>query len=102
MSKSSKLFGGFVKGVFSTASHVAIKMIIPVYIFTSLIGISIAGINLGYTQERVDTIIYYIYAFGFITAGLCFFKASSPKHSIRKPVAEFLLKTVRFLQYISH
>jgi hypothetical protein len=90
MSKTQRIFKRSFLGIISAGIHFSTKILLPMYIFTSLVGFTIVGINLGYTQEKVDYIIYYIFAFGIISTALSFFKASSPKHSIRKPVAEFL------------
>ena len=90
MTKSGTIFKRLLSGSITTIIHIVFKILLPVYIFTTMVGFTIVGINLGYTQEKVDRIIYYIIAFGIVSAGLAFLKGTSPKHSIRKPIAEFL------------
>jgi hypothetical protein len=48
-------------------------------------------IDLGYTEAKVDIIMFWLVAIGSITASLSFTKASSPKYSTRKAIFEIIL-----------
>ena len=81
-----------LRGFGAALSNVITKILIPWYIFRSLLQNSAATfIDLGYTEAKVDIIIFWIVAFGSITASLSFTKASSPKYSTRKAVFDIIL-----------
>ena len=80
-----------LSGIGAAVTHYVSKITIPALIFGWLVGRSVGGINLGYTQNKIDVIIYFITAFGLVSTGLSFFKASSPKDSPRKAFAELIM-----------
>ena len=81
-----------LKGFGAALGHVITKILIPMYIFRSILQDTAATfIDLGYTEAKVDIIIFWIVAMGSITASLSFTKASSPKYSNRKAIFEIIL-----------
>ena len=81
-----------LKGFGAALSNVITKILIPMYIFRSILqDTSATFIDLGYTEAKVDIIIFWIVAMGSITASLSFTKASSPKYSNRKAIFEIIL-----------
>ncbi len=81
-----------LRGLGAALSSVITKILIPMYIFRSILqDATLMMIDLGYTEAKVDTIIFWIVAMGSITASLSFTKASSPKYSPRKAIFEIIL-----------
>ena len=81
-----------LRGFGAALSNVITKILIPMYIFRSILqDTSTTFIDLGYTKAKVDIIIFWIVALGSITASLSFTKASSPKYSNRKAIFEIIL-----------
>ncbi|QEE16712.1 hypothetical protein DSAG12_02542 [Promethearchaeum syntrophicum] len=81
-----------LKGFGAALSNVITKILIPWYIFRSILqNAETTFIDLGYTEAKVDIIIFWIVAMGSITASLSFTKASSPKYSNRKAIFEIIL-----------
>ena len=72
--------------------NVITKILIPMYIFRSILqDITLTVIDLGYTEVKVDIIMFWLVAMGSITASLSFTKASSPKYSQRKAIFDIIL-----------
>jgi len=81
-----------LRGFGAASSNVITKILIPMYIFRSILqDTTLTMIDLGYTEAKVDTIIFWIVAMGSITASLSFTKAASPKYSPRKAIFEIIL-----------
>ena len=81
-----------LRGFSAALSSVITKILIPMYIFRSILqDTTLMMIDLGYTEAKVDTIIFWIVAMGSITASLSFTKAASPKYSPRKAIFEIIL-----------
>ena len=81
-----------LRGFGAALSSVITKILIPMYIFRSILqDTTLMMIDLGYTEAKVDTIIFWIVAMGSITASLSFTKAASPKYSPRKAIFEIIL-----------
>ncbi len=95
MSSARDKIGGLVKktaiknvlrGIVFGGLYVVITIIIPFITFTWIQYITICGIEIGYTRERYEQIIYWVAAYGLIISGCAFFAYSSPKQSIRRGV----------------
>ena len=81
-----------LRGFGAALSNVITKILIPMYIFRSILqDTSASFIDLGYTEAKVDIIIFWIVAMGSITASLSFTKTSSPKYSNQKAIFEIIL-----------
>ena len=81
-----------LRGFGAALSNVITKILIPMYLFrTVLQDTTVTMVDLGYTEAKVDTIIFWIVAMGSITASLSFSKASSPKYSQRKAIFDIIL-----------
>lgn len=81
-----------LRGFGAASSNVITKILIPMYIFRSILqDTTLTMIDLGYTEAKVGTIIFWIVAMGSITASLSFTKAASPKYSPRKAIFEIIL-----------
>lgn len=87
-----KKMKNLLKGFGAALSNVITKILIPMYIFRSVLQDTTSTIvDLGYTEAKVDVIIFWLIAFGSITASLSFTKASSPKYSTRKAIFDIIL-----------
>jgi len=81
-----------LRGFGAALGNVITKILIPMYIFRSVLqDTTVLIVDLGYTKAKVDVIIFWIVAMGSITASLSFTKASSPKYSTRKAVFDIIL-----------
>ena len=81
-----------LRGFGAALSNVITKILIPMYLFrTVLQDTTVTMVDLGYTEAKVDTIIFWIVAMGSITASLSFTKAASPKYSQRKAIFDIIL-----------
>ena len=81
-----------LRGFGAALSNVITKILIPMYIFRSILqDTTLMMVDLGYTEAKVNTIIFWIVAMGSITASLSFTKAASPKYSHRKAIFEIIL-----------
>ena len=81
-----------LRGFGAALSNVIIKILIPMYIFRSVLqDTTIMEVDLGFTKAKVDIILFWLIAMGSISASLSFSKASSPKHSTRKAVFDIIL-----------
>jgi hypothetical protein len=90
--KMSKKTNNLLKGFTAALINVITKILIPMYIFrTVLQDTTLMTIDLGYTEAKVDIIMFWLVAIGSITASLSFTKASSPKYSTRKAIFEIIL-----------
>ena len=85
-------YKNLLKGFGAALVNVITKILIPCYIFRSILQDTTALIvDLGYTEAKVDIIIFWIVAMGSITASLSFTKAASPKYSTRKAAFAIIL-----------
>ena len=89
MDKKNK---NLLRGFSAALINVITKILIPMYIFRSILQDSATSIiDLGYTEAKVDIIIFWIVAMGSITASLSFTRAASPKYSPRKAIFDIIL-----------
>lgn len=86
-------YKNLLKGFGAALVNVITKILIPWYIFRSILQDTTAAliVDLGYTEAKVDIIIFWIVAMGSITASLSFTKAASPKYSTRKAAFAIIL-----------
>ncbi len=85
-------FKNLLRGFAAAASNIITKILIPMYIFRSVLqDATVMGVNLGYSQAKVNIIMFWLIAMGSITTSLSFSKAASPKHSTRKAVFDIFL-----------
>ncbi|MBD3215373.1 MAG: hypothetical protein GF311_22380 [Candidatus Lokiarchaeota archaeon] len=75
-----------LKGFLFMLGYAGFTIIVPYLTFSYIRDLTIAGIDLGLTQEGYRTIIFWVVAFGLLISGFAFFTYSSPKQSIRKGV----------------
>ena len=81
-----------LRGFGAALSNVITKILIPMYIFRTILqDTTLMMIDLGYTEAKVNIIMFWLVAMGSITASLSFTKAASPKYSPRKAVFEIIL-----------
>ena len=81
-----KSFINIGKGILGGLYQAIMVIIIPVFTFRYLLDISVAGIDLGLSKEKVELIMFYAIHLGLILVALAFFSASSPKRSMRKAI----------------
>lgn len=85
-------YKNLLRGFGAALVNVITKILIPWYIFRSILQDTTALIvDLGYTEAKVDIIIFWIVAMGSITASLSFTRAASPKYSSRKAAFDIIL-----------
>ena len=85
-------YKNLLRGFGAALVNVVTKILIPWYIFRSILQETTASIiDLGYTEAKVDIILFWIVAMGSITASLSFTKAASPKYSTRKAAFAIVL-----------
>ena len=91
-----------LRGFGAALSNVITKILIPIYIFRSVLqDTTLMMVDLGYTEAKVNIIMFWLVAMGSITASLSFSKAASPKYSPRKAVFEiFLIIANAFYLYL--
>ncbi len=81
-----------LRGFSAALGNIVTKILIPMYLFRSVLqDTTLMMADLGYTETRVNTIIFWIVAMGSITSSLSFSKAASPKNSPRKAIFEIIL-----------
>ena len=81
-----------LRGFSAALVNVITKILIPMYLFRSILqDTTLFTVDLGYTEARVNTIIFWIVAMGSITTSLSFTKAASPKYSPRKAIFDIIL-----------
>ncbi len=85
-------YKNLLRGFGAALVNVITKILIPWYIFRSILQDTTAlVVDLGYTEAKVDIIIFWIVAMGSITASLSFTRAASPKYSSRKAAFDIIL-----------
>ncbi|MFX1313891.1 MAG: hypothetical protein ACFFHD_14975 [Promethearchaeota archaeon] len=90
-----------VKAVIFTAIYVITTIIIPMLTF-SLVRDLAGEINLEFSEQDYNKIIFWLTAFGILICGCAFFTYSSPKQSIRRGVFAFIQVIVNCLYIWSY
>ena len=77
-----------VRGIIFTAIYITTTIIIPYMTFTFFKNLPISGlgIDFGLTQQKYESIVYWLLALGLVISGCAFFSYSSPSQSIRRGV----------------
>ena len=75
------------RGIIFTLIYIVVTIVIPYLTFSWIKNISVFGLlELELTQEKYDSIIFWVFAFGLVISGCAFFAYSSPSQSIRRAV----------------
>jgi hypothetical protein len=76
-----------VRGFVFSMVYVIITLVVPYATFTIISDLPLpGGLQLGLTERKYNTILFWITAFGLLISAFAFFTYSSPKQSIRRGV----------------
>ena len=78
------------KGAASAIYQAVMLIVIPLFTFDYIKNVQVAGINIGMTPEKYETISFFIVNIGLVVVALSFFSASSPKRTVRKGIVNLL------------
>jgi hypothetical protein len=87
----SEAAGYILKGILAAVIYFLTSIMLPLFIFQSLVGLSYGGMDFGLTQAQYEQISFWITALGLVGLATTFVSASSPKNSTRKAIMAIIL-----------
>ncbi|MFX1390752.1 MAG: hypothetical protein ACFE9Z_11865 [Promethearchaeota archaeon] len=91
-----------LRGILYSSIYAITTILIPLWTFSWLFELTIAGFPLGFEQQEYQSVIFWLTAFGLIIVGCAFFNYSSPKQSIRRGIFALIQVLVNCLYIWSY